>query len=328
MKRTAIIGGGSFGTAMACAGRRAGLMVTLWAREPEVVQAINSGKGNPHFLEGIPIESGIAASSDLGETIDGSESVLLAVPSQFLRSIARQIRPLLAPRTPVVSCSKGIEAGSCALMPDVISETLPDAIVAVLAGPSFAKEVALDLPTAVTLACADSRAAAELANDLSSARFRVFTSGDPVSATVGGAFKNVLAIACGIAIAREMGENMRCGRSCRDPEGRNRDRGVRRRHDRTGLVGPETKVPVGTPLARIRADGEAAPATPPAALTAARPRTEPSRAPAEPPTCARRSTSIRWTFPTSSSRCTTASRRLEASLSPARDTRQPGTFTP
>ena len=209
MKRTAIIGGGSFGTAMACAARRAGLDVTLWAREPEVVDAINSGKGNPYFLKGIPIESGIAASSDLAQSVDGADSVLLAVPSQFLRGIAQQLHPLLLPGTPVVSCSKGIEESTCALMPEVIAEVLPGAVVGVLAGPSFAKEVALGLATGVTLACADERTAAGLANGLNSARFRVFTSRDPVSATIGGAFKNVLAIACGIAIARDMGENMR-----------------------------------------------------------------------------------------------------------------------
>ena len=194
---------------MACAARRAGLGVTLWAREPEVVHAINAGKGNPQFLGDIPLEPGIDASSDLGQAIGGAESILLAVPSQFLRGIAQQLRPLASPGTPVISCSKGIEEGTCALMPEVIAEVLPGAVVGVLAGPSFAKEVALDLATGVTLACADERVAAGLANDLTSARFRVFTSSDPVSATIGGAFKNVLAIACGVAIARDMGENMR-----------------------------------------------------------------------------------------------------------------------
>jgi glycerol-3-phosphate dehydrogenase (NAD(P)+) len=194
---------------MACAARRAGLEVRLWAREPEVVEAINAGKGNPYFLEGIGIEPGITASTDLGEAVADTDGVLLAVPSQFLRGIAQQLRPLLRHGTAVVSCSKGIERGTCALMPEVIAETLPEASVAVLAGPSFAKEVARDLPTGVTLACADERVGARVAAALTSVRFRVFTSVDPISATIGGAFKNVLAIACGIAIARDMGENMR-----------------------------------------------------------------------------------------------------------------------
>jgi glycerol-3-phosphate dehydrogenase (NAD(P)+) len=209
MMTAAIVGGGSFGTAMACVARRAGLAVKLWAREPEVVEAINAGRGNPFFLEGIPVEPEITASTNLDETVGTADFVLMAVPSQFLRGIAVRMRAALRPGTAVVSCSKGIERGSCALMPEVIAEALPQAAVAVLAGPSFAKEVALGLTTGVTLASADQELAERLAKTLSSARFRVYTSDDPISATIGGAFKNVLAIACGIAIARNMGENMR-----------------------------------------------------------------------------------------------------------------------
>ena len=209
MKSAAVIGGGSFGTAIACVARRAGLQVTIWAREPEVVEAMNAGRSNPLFLPGVAIESGIEASSDLGATVDGADLVLLATPSQHLRGVAAQLRPALRPRVPVVSCSKGIELQTCALMPEVIAETLPENPIAVLAGPSFAKEVALGLPTGVTLASTDRVVAERLARALTSAHFRVYTSDDPISATVGGAFKNVLAIACGIAIARNMGENVR-----------------------------------------------------------------------------------------------------------------------
>ena len=133
----------------------------------------------------------------------------MAVPSQFLRNVAVQMRIALRPGIAVVSCSKGIERGSCALMPEVIAEALPEAAIAVLAGPSFAKEVALGLMTGVTLASADRALAERLATTLSSTRFHAYASEDPISATIGGAFKNVLAIACGIAIARKMGENMR-----------------------------------------------------------------------------------------------------------------------
>ncbi len=194
---------------MACVVRRAGLAAKLWAREPEVVDAINGGRGNPVFLPGIPLEPGIRASTDLGETVAATDFVLMAVPSQFLRGVAEQMRNHLRPETAVISCSKGIEIGSCALMPEVIAEALPGATVAVLAGPSFAREVALGLATGVTLACTDEALALRVAEALSSTNFRVYTSNDPVSATIGGAFKNVLAIACGIAIARKMGENMR-----------------------------------------------------------------------------------------------------------------------
>lgn len=181
----------------------------MWAREPEVVDAINAGRGNPIFLQGIPVEPGITASANLSECVQGAHFVLLAVPSQFLRGVAKQMSPALAPGIPVVSCSKGIERGTCALMPEVIAEALPEATVGVLAGPSFAKDVALGLATGVTLACTDQARAQWLATALSSAHFRIYTSDDPVSATIGGAFKNVLAIACGIAIARQMGENVR-----------------------------------------------------------------------------------------------------------------------
>ncbi len=209
MTTAAIVGGGSFGTAMACAVRRAGLEVKLWAREPEIVEAINAGRGNPVFLPGIPLESGIQTSRDLGDTVRAADLVLMAVPSQFLRGVAMQMRDVLRPGIAVVSCSKGIERGSCALMPEVISEALPEATVAVLAGPSFAKEVALGLMTGVTIASANLALAAELATLLSSDRFHAYASGDPISATIGGAFKNVLGIACGITIGRKMGENVR-----------------------------------------------------------------------------------------------------------------------
>ena len=209
MTRVAIIGAGSFGTALACAARRAGIAVTIWAREPEVAEAINAGRGNPYFLPGIPLESQIRASSDLDETTAGVDFVLLAVPAQFLRGVAERMRQTLQPGVPVISCSKGIEQGTCALMPEIIAAALPDAKVGVLAGPSFAKELALGMPTGVTLACIDRVLAERLAAVLSSEHFRVYTSGDPICATIGGAYKNVLAIACGIAIARKMGENMR-----------------------------------------------------------------------------------------------------------------------
>lgn len=209
MRTAAIVGGGSFGTAMACAARRAGLQVKIWAREPEVVDAINSGRGNPFFLAGVPLEPGIAASSDLAATVGSADFVLLAVPAQFLRGVAAAMHPAVRPGLPIVSCSKGIERDSCALMPEVIAEVLPQARIAVLAGPSFAKEVALGLTTGVTLASRDRPLTGLLAQALTSSRFRVYSSDDPISATIGGAFKNVLAIACGIAIARNMGENVR-----------------------------------------------------------------------------------------------------------------------
>jgi glycerol-3-phosphate dehydrogenase (NAD(P)+) len=209
MKTAAIVGGGAFGTAMACAARRAGLKVRLWAREPDVVASINAGNGNPLFLADALLEPGIAATCHLAEAIETADLVLLAVPSQFLRGVAEELREVLRPGTPVVSCSKGVERGTCALMAEVIAEALPQARIAVLAGPSFARDVALGRPTGVTIASADQALAQKLACALTSAHFRVYPSDDPISATIAGAFKNVIAIACGIAIARAMGENVR-----------------------------------------------------------------------------------------------------------------------
>jgi glycerol-3-phosphate dehydrogenase (NAD(P)+) len=209
MGKLAVIGAGSFGTAMACAARRAGQDVVLWAREPEVADAINAGKGNPVFLPGLPIEPGIGATTDLARALHGADAVLLVVPSQFLRAVAERMRPSLPPGIPVVSCAKGIESGTCALMPEILSETLPGAPVAVLAGPSFAREVAAGLPIGVTLACADRAVGERLARALGTRTFRVYTNDDPISATIGGAVKNVLAIASGIAAGRKLGSGAR-----------------------------------------------------------------------------------------------------------------------
>src|SRR3990172_435369 len=112
MGRIAVIGAGSFGAAMACAARCAGQEVVLWAREAEVAEAINAGRGNPVFLPDIPVESGIAATTDLAAAVQGADGVLLVVPSQFLRAVAERLRPSLRPGIPVVSCAKGIERGS------------------------------------------------------------------------------------------------------------------------------------------------------------------------------------------------------------------------
>lgn len=209
MGTIAVIGAGSFGTAMACAARRAGQGVTMWAREPEVAEAINAGKGNPLFLPETPIESGIVATTDLARAVRGAEAVLLVVPSQFFREVAARMRPSLPPGIPVVSCAKGIERGSCALMPEILAETLPDSPVAVLAGPSFAREVVAGLPIGVTLACADRAVGEKLARALGTRTFRVYTNDDPISATIGGAVKNVLAIASGIAAGRKLGSGAR-----------------------------------------------------------------------------------------------------------------------
>ncbi len=209
MARVGVMGAGAFGTAMACVLRRAGHDVALWAREPEVADAINRQAANPVFLPGIATTAGIDATNDLAAAAAGADFVLLAPPAQHMRGVTRQLRPFLADGMPVVTCSKGIERGSCALMSEVIDETLPEARIAVLSGPSFAHEIAADLPAGVTLACTDLALAELLARAIGSPRFRTYLSDDIVGAQLGGALKNVYGIACGIALGRKLGNSAR-----------------------------------------------------------------------------------------------------------------------
>ena len=207
--RLAIIGAGAFGTAMACVLRRSGHGVVLWGRDPQVVESVNAQRSNPRHLPGVPLEPGIAATADLAAALARSELVLTAVPAQQLRPVAARMRAALAPGTPVASCSKGIERGSRALMPQVLAEALPQARVAVLSGPSFAREIALGLPCGVDLACAEVDFARHLSLQVGSARFCIHPSNDLVGVALGGVMKNVIGIASGIAAGRKLGENAR-----------------------------------------------------------------------------------------------------------------------
>jgi glycerol-3-phosphate dehydrogenase (NAD(P)+) len=209
MARIAIIGGGAWGTALGCVARRAGHEATLWVREQDVVDAINAGKGNPIFLPGIALEPGITATSDMAAALAGADAVLLVAPSQFLRAVATSMRPHLKSGTPVVLCAKGIEHDTLALMTEAAQAALPDSPIAVLSGPTFAREVAQGLPTAVTLACADTTLGQSLVELIGIPLFRPYLSDDPVGAEIGGAVKNVLAIACGIVTGKKLGDNTR-----------------------------------------------------------------------------------------------------------------------
>jgi glycerol-3-phosphate dehydrogenase (NAD(P)+) len=209
MGRVGIIGGGAFGTAMACVLRRQQHDVVLWAREAEVVDTINRERRNTMFLRDAPLPEGIAATQDMAAAVRDAAFVLLAPPAQHMRAVTTQLQPGLAAGTPVVSCSKGIEVGTCALMSQVIAATLPAAPLAILSGPSFAAEIAADLPAGVTLACADPALGARLEQEIGSARFRVYLSDDVIGAQISGVMKNVLAIACGIVTGRKLGNSMR-----------------------------------------------------------------------------------------------------------------------
>lgn len=207
--RIGVIGGGAFGTAMACVVRRSGHEAVIWAREPEVAASINRDAVNPIFLPGIALVPGIRATHDLAAAVKEVDFLLLAPPAQHMRAVTSELRPRLGRGVPVVTCSKGVERGSCALMSQVIAETLPGTPVAVLSGPSFAHDIAVDSPVGVTLACADREIGERLARAIGTPRFRTYVSEDVIGALIGGALKNVIAIACGAAMGRQLGESTR-----------------------------------------------------------------------------------------------------------------------
>lgn len=200
-----VLGGGAWGTALAQVAARNDQPVTLWAREDDVVASINAAHENALFLPGIPLTPSIQATSDLGELSD-CDALLVVVPAQFLRSVLSQ---LPANNRPLVLCAKGIEAGTQKLVAEIARELHPDAPVAVLSGPTFAHEVAKGLPTAVTLACEDAALRDALAERLGGATFRTYASSDVTGAEIGGAVKNVLAIACGVVEGAGLGLNAR-----------------------------------------------------------------------------------------------------------------------
>jgi len=205
--RTAgVIGAGAWGTALAQVAARAGLDVLLQAREPEVVQSVREHRVNEAFLPGVILEDRVKVTADLADL--GACDVILAVPpAQFMRSTLQAFAPHHRAEVPIVLCSKGVERGSLKLMTDVLSETIPAAPQAVLSGPSFAGEVARGLPSAVTLACADEALGEELMWTLSAPGFRPYLAADLIGAEVGGAIKNVLAIACGMSEGRGLGRS-------------------------------------------------------------------------------------------------------------------------
>jgi glycerol-3-phosphate dehydrogenase (NAD(P)+) len=208
MNRLAIIGAGAWGTALALAARRAGRDVLLWARDPALAEAIGRTGRSPAYLPGIAIDSAIRVTADAA-ALGKAEALLLAVPAQHVRAVLARLGPALPARAPLVLCAKGIERDSLLLPAEIAAALQPDRPLAVLSGPSFAAEVAGRLPTAVTLAAADPALAQRLVAALGSAEFRPYVSGDPIGVGIGGALKNVLAIACGIVIGRGLGDNAR-----------------------------------------------------------------------------------------------------------------------
>ena len=206
MRHAGVIGGGAWGTALAQVCARAGLEVTLQAREPEVVAAVNAGHENPLFLPGVALDPAIRATHEMAD-LAACDLVLAVAPAQHLRSALAAFAPHVRAGLPVLLCAKGVEQGSLKLMTEVMAETLPQASPAVLSGPSFAGEVARGLPTAVTLACPDEALGRALAEAIATPTFRPYLAPDMIGAEAGGAVKNVLAIACGIVEGKGLGRS-------------------------------------------------------------------------------------------------------------------------
>ena len=204
-----VVGGGAWGTALANAAAAAGHPVSLWLRDPEAAARLQAARENPRYLPGVPLHDGIVVTGQ-SEQLAGARATLLVVPAQTVRGVLETLRGPLASAGPVILCAKGIERGSDSFLSAVAEEVLPPGTpVAVLSGPSFAADVARGLPTAVTLAATDPGLAASLSALLSGPSFRLYHTDDVRGVEIGGAGKNVLAIACGIVAGRGLGESAR-----------------------------------------------------------------------------------------------------------------------
>src|SRR5690348_7804892 len=200
-----IIGGGAWGTALAQVAASGGRETILWALEDDVVAAVNRIHENPIYLKGLKLDPAIRATGDFSDLAQ-CDAWLVVTPAQHMRAVLRRMP---CPGIPLVLCSKGIEEASGALLHQVAREVCSTSPIAVLSGPTFAHEVAKGLPTAVTLACDDLPLAERLRDRLAQPTFRIYVSDDVAGAEIGGAVKNVLAIACGIVEGRGLGQNAR-----------------------------------------------------------------------------------------------------------------------
>ena len=203
MTRAGVIGGGAWGTALAQTCARAGRDVTLWEHDAGNAEQL-AVKRESKFLPGVQLEQKIKVTRDLNEAAQ-AQAILLVIPAQVLRSVVASLAPLIAGRTPLIACAKGIEHGTHKFMTEIIAEAAPKAVPAILSGPSFAADVARGLPTAVTIAAADADIAQALARAMNSGAFRPYHSTDVRGVELGGATKNVLAIAAGIVNGRGLG---------------------------------------------------------------------------------------------------------------------------
>jgi glycerol-3-phosphate dehydrogenase (NAD(P)+) len=203
----AVVGAGAWGTALALVAANIGRKVTLWAREADVVASVNGSHENKRFLAGVALPLSIAATGELAQCA-GAQAILLAAPAQYLRETLAAMRFIVREGTPVVLCAKGIEEKTGALLSEVLAEAMPNAEPAILSGPSFARDVAMGKPTAVTIA-AHGTIAARLQATMNAPSFRPYASDDITGVALGGAAKNVYAIGCGMVEGEGLGESAR-----------------------------------------------------------------------------------------------------------------------
>ncbi len=203
IQKLSVLGGGAWGTALALTCARACRDVTLWEHDAANADSLEQ-KRESRFLPGVKLERAIKLARDLKSTA-AADAILLVVPAQVVRSVVTALAPALAAKTPVIVCAKGIEHGARKFMSEIVAECAPKAVPAILSGPSFAADVARGLPTAVTIAAADDTVAREIAGALNTGAFRPYHSNDVRGVELGGAAKNVLAIAAGIVAGRALG---------------------------------------------------------------------------------------------------------------------------
>jgi glycerol-3-phosphate dehydrogenase (NAD(P)+) len=208
MNKIGIIGAGAWGTALAQSLAGAGRDVVMWAREPEIVKSINEQHENTLFLPGIALHENIKATDSLTSAAQ-ADVILITTPAQHVRATLQSLKADVGEGKPFVICSKGIEIETGLLMSQVAKEVVPNGSFAILTGPTFASEIAAGLPSAVTIACSDKDVGKQLQDALSSRTLRAYLTDDMIGAQVGGAVKNVIAIACGVIQGRGMGESAR-----------------------------------------------------------------------------------------------------------------------
>lgn len=208
MKTIGVVGAGAWGTALAQALTNGGRNVTLWAREEEVATDINTKHENTTFLPGVPLHHDLIATTLIEDIID-NDILLLVTPAQFLRASLETLKYHLRKGQPIVICSKGIELGTGLLLSQVAKEVLGEQPVAILTGPTFASEIARGLPSAVTIACTDRETAKMLQENIGVPGFRPYITDDIIGTQLGGAIKNVIAIACGIITGKKLGDSAR-----------------------------------------------------------------------------------------------------------------------